>query len=159
MVVAIPLAPWVERDQEVIGALELVEHRPRVVRSGDRVTQPGAEPLEHAGAQKEPQYDIRLLVEHLARQVVGDSAIVSRESGYQLIRIRAVAQRQRRQVQPRGPALGAQMQSTHCGGRESELMNLVEQVLSFSLGEAELFGIDLAEISADSQPRERQRRL
>ena len=72
---------------------------------------------------------IRLLVEHLPDQVVDDPAIASRESGDQLIWIATVAQRQRRQIQPRGPALGAMMKAADCLDRQTELVNFVQQVL------------------------------
>src|SRR5438045_1066146 len=75
VVVAVPLMPWVEGDQEVIHALDPVEHRPAVAHARNRVAQIRAEPVEHARVKKEVQLGVALLSEHLTRKIVDHPSI------------------------------------------------------------------------------------
>jgi hypothetical protein len=66
VVVAVPLMPRVERDQEVIDALDPVKHRPAAWRAGDGIAQGRAEPVEHAGVKQEVQLRLTLITEYLS---------------------------------------------------------------------------------------------
>ena len=72
VVIAIPLAPLVERGDEDIGALELGEPRRRAGLAGDRVREPAADRVDDRGRQHEPE-SVRVEGhEHLLGQVVDD---------------------------------------------------------------------------------------
>ena len=49
VVVSVPLAPSVERDQEEIPSIEVLERALAAVQSGDRIAQGPGEPIEDAG--------------------------------------------------------------------------------------------------------------
>ncbi len=69
MVIAIPALLVVQRDQEQVGAPELLEQFVAVRSTGHRVAQVAAEPVEDGGGQQEILYIRWLAVEHLFDQV------------------------------------------------------------------------------------------
>ena len=76
VVVAVPLAPAVERDDEQVAALELLQHpaRPRALDGG--VAKVSAQACEDGGPGEEGQLRPGELLEHLFAQVALDVAVV-----------------------------------------------------------------------------------
>ena len=80
VVIAVPAAPVVERDEEQVGPLERLEHRRPAGPAGDRVAQRAGEPVEdrRSGAGS-PAIGVGLPLEDLVGEVVDDVAVVARE--------------------------------------------------------------------------------
>src|SRR5262249_17039380 len=93
MVVPVPLMPWVEGDQEVIDALDPVQHRPAASRARDGVAQRRTERVEHARVKQERQLGLTLLTEYLSREGVDDPPIGTSERGDEAARVLAPAYR------------------------------------------------------------------
>src|SRR5712691_6034832 len=100
MVVAIPAAVPVERDEKEVGPLELLEPRSgiRIVRHGRAERR--AEPPENRGPQKEQPQMLGQAVDHFRSEVVDDTAVVARERRDEPPGIRMVAQRKPGELQP-----------------------------------------------------------
>ena len=79
VMVAIPLALIVERHQEQISSLELLEHRLPIGLAGDSVGRGPAQPGQDRGSEEELSDRIGLALEDLLDKVVDDVAIVARE--------------------------------------------------------------------------------
>ena len=109
VVVAVPDALAVERDEEEVGRLHLAQDPARVLAPGDRVAQGRAEAVEQRGSQEEGA-DLRgLAAEHLGAEVVHDVAVVARELADELLGVggSATPEGERGEVETGRPALGA----------------------------------------------------
>ena len=80
VVIPVPLASIVERDHEQVLALQRFERRLPAGRTGHRVAQRTLQPIEDRRLQHEAPHGFRLALQHLARQVVDDEAVVAREA-------------------------------------------------------------------------------
>src|SRR5918999_2811935 len=80
MMVAIPLAPVVESDDEQVPSLEVLQQRLRSRLTHDRVAQRAAHAIENRGSQQEAPDVWRLGLQHLFDQVIGDVAVVAGEA-------------------------------------------------------------------------------
>ena len=87
LVIAVPLAPAVESDQEQVVALEAAQQRVGILDLGHRCAQRAGEAGEDRGAQQEVTGVGRLAVQHLVAQVVHDLLVVSREGLDELLRV------------------------------------------------------------------------
>jgi hypothetical protein len=159
VVVAVPLALAVERDEEEVRALDAPQHLGRVVAPGDGVAQRRAQPIQDARAQQELPHVRRLPVEHLVGEVVDDVAVVAGEARHGRRGIVASAQSQSGEVQAGGPALGALDQAADVVGAQREALPSVEQVVGLLAIEAQLVDGDLGELAAAAKPGQRQRGL
>jgi hypothetical protein len=79
LVVAVPPALVIKRDDEEVLALEGLQHRLAVRTTGDRVAQPGGELVEHRGVEQVCAYLLGLPVEYLLDEVVEDEPLAPRE--------------------------------------------------------------------------------
>src|SRR6185295_5664045 len=79
MVIAIPLAPRVERYEEEIRALDPLEQLDRVGALRDGIAERPREPVENGCPEQERSDVIRLAGEHLVEQVVDDLPIIAGE--------------------------------------------------------------------------------
>ena len=131
VVVAVPLMPWVEGNQEVIHALEPVKHRPAVSRARDGVAQSRTEPVEHARVKQEIQLRLALLTEHLGCEIVDHPSIATSEGRDEAARILAPAHRQNGQIEAGCPTLRAVVQAFDSVGRQVEAMHVIEHRLRF----------------------------
>src|SRR6476646_646524 len=77
VVVAVPLPPCIERDQEQVGVLDLSQHPRRVAPPQNIVAERCFESAEDGGSQQELPLPEIERVKHLAGQVVGDVAMVA----------------------------------------------------------------------------------
>ena len=78
MVVAIPLAAVVERDQEQVPSIERLQHGLAAVLAGDGIAQWAAQPAQDGGLQQEAPDLVGLTLQDLLGQVVDDVAVVPR---------------------------------------------------------------------------------
>ena len=120
LVVAIPLGSGVERDEEMIRALNLHQTLTRSGRSGDRVTQRAGEAFEDRRANQEGPHLLVEGVEYLGAEVVDDVAIVAGEALDERFGVRVAPQREGREVQPGHPTLGPFLQDRHGRVRQAE---------------------------------------
>lgn len=166
VVVAVPPALVVERDDEQVLALEDLEHLLTVGSPGDRVAETAGQLIEHDGVEQERADVLRLPVQDLLDEVVEDESMAS---GERLDEpgdvLRAVGRsgtgpsRQRGQLQPGRPALGARFERGHERGVELQLHHVVEERLRFAGGEPQVGGAHLHELATRAQARQRQRRV
>ena len=110
VVVAIPLAAVVERDQEQVAALQRLQHGLAAVLAGDGIAQRAAQPVQDGGLQQEVPDLVGLALQHLLDQVVDDVAVVAGEAGDEAGDVVAPLHRQRRQLERGDPPLGAPLQ-------------------------------------------------
>ena len=84
VMVAPPAPHFIQRHQEQIRPLELLQHRLAVGAASDRIAQPARQPLQHRGFQQEPAHLPALPLEHLLGQVVQDIAMGAAECRHKL---------------------------------------------------------------------------
>ena len=80
MVIAIPLAAVVERDQEQVPSLQRLQHGLAAVLAGDGIAQWAAQPVQDGGLQQEAADILGLALQDLLDQVVDDVAVVPGEA-------------------------------------------------------------------------------
>ena len=81
MVVAVPKAPVVERDQEQVPALEGLEHGPTAVLARHRIAERAVQPAQDRRVEQKGPDMLRLTLQDLPDQVVDDVAVVAGEAG------------------------------------------------------------------------------
>src|SRR5215212_652796 len=79
MMVAIPLTPVIERDDEEVASFQVFKHCLRVTFPRECIAERGAEPVENRGSNKEAPDVFRLGLQYLVDEIVGDVAIVAGE--------------------------------------------------------------------------------
>ena len=159
VVIAVPLPPVVERNQEQVAAIEGLEHGLAAALPGDRVAQRAVEPVQDGGVQQELADLAGLALQHLLDQVVDDVAVVPREAGDEPGDVVSSLHRQRRQLQGGDPPFGTPLQRRHVRGRQLQAHHLVEVRRSLVRREPQVGGTDLDQLATRSQPRQRQRRV
>ena len=107
-----------DTDQEEVGCLERLELVRCVVPPGEGPASVGVELVERGKREKAVEAVRIELSEHLAGEVVGDVVLGSGEGPHERGRVGVVAQRQRRQVHPGGPAFCARRQRVGVVGAE-----------------------------------------
>ena len=160
VVVAVPLPLGVEGDEEEVRPLEL---------AAASATAPGRSvTASHKGAQRRSSTDVwsrksRISSDrpgqHLRAQVVDDVAVVARERLDELVRAGPVPDGQRRQVEAGRPSLGQLAQPDDVVPVEPEPVQPVEEEVGVLLGEAQLLRVDLGQLAAGAEPRQRKRGL
>ena len=119
VVVAVPPALVVERDDEQVLALEGLQHRLTVGATGQGVAEAAGQLVEHGGVEQERAYLVRLPVQHLLDEVVEDEPMASGERLDEPGDVAPVGGagtgpgRQRGQLQPGRPPLGARLERGH----------------------------------------------
>ncbi len=164
VVVAPPPALVVEGDDEEVGPFERLQHLLPVVSAGQRVTEAAGELVEHAGVEEEGPDAVGLGVEDLLEEVVEDEAVAAGELLDEPLDAAgpgrgAPACRERGELEPGGPALGARLQGGDLRLGEIEPHDVVEEPARLVPGEAQVGGAHLDELAAGPQPREGQRRV
>jgi hypothetical protein len=105
VVIPVPLAPSVERNQKEIPSIEVLQRGLATIQSGDRIAQRTGQPIEDARPQEESAHVRGLSLEHFLREVVDNETIVSRETRDEVVHIVSVLHRQGGQLEHRDPAL------------------------------------------------------
>jgi hypothetical protein len=159
VVVPVPVPAIVERYDEEVRPVELLEHRLAARRAGDGIAQGTGEPVEDTGVQEEVANVVGLAVEHLLHEVVDDEPIVAGEARDEPTDVVAALHRQRRELQRRDPSLGTGFERVDVGRAQRQTHRLVEVARGFVRGEAQVGGANLAELAAGAQARQGQRRV
>ena len=107
VVVAVPLAAVVQRDQEEVVPVEGLEQGPAAGLAGDRVAQGAGHPVEDRGLQQERLDVLGLALQHLLDEVVDDVPVIAREA-------RDEGRRRRPARSSTGPRAGVRRSSPRC---------------------------------------------
>ena len=79
VMVAPPAAHLIQRHQEQVRPLHLLQHPLAAVPAGDRITQPAGQAVQHRGFQQEGAHLLALPLQHLLGQVVQDITVAAAE--------------------------------------------------------------------------------
>ena len=90
------------------------------------------------------------MAEHLGHQVLGDGPVAAGELRDELLRIGVTGQGDRREPQAGRPSFGPLVQQCGAGRGKGDARG-VEQLAGLALGEAQLFGADLGELTGQAQ--------
>jgi hypothetical protein len=162
VVVAVPPALVVERDDEQVLALKGLEHRLAVGPARQGVAETAGQRVEHGGLQQERPDLVRLAVQDLLDEVVQDEPMASGEGLDEpgdVSRAGVGPSRQRGQLQPGRPPFGARRERGYEWGIELDLHHLVEERLRFVGGEPQVGRPHLHELATRTQARQRERRV
>ena len=159
VVVAVPLATVVERDDEQVRSLQRLEHRLARRLARDGIAERSRETTEDRRVQQETADLRRLAVEHLVGEVVDDEAIVACEVGDERGDVVTALQRQGGELQRGDPSFGADLQCLHLGFGQREVHHAVQVRDGFVDREAEVCGADLEQFTACTEATERPRRV
>ncbi len=113
LVVAPPAAHRVQRRQEQVSPLGLLQQPLAVAAATDGITQRSRQPLQHRGLQQKPDQVIRLAVQHLLGQEVQHIAVAAGERRHKPGHVGLSPQRQAGQLQASRPPLGPRHQRRH----------------------------------------------
>jgi hypothetical protein len=92
LMMAPPAAHPVQRLQEQVGPLHLLQQRLAVGPAGDRVAQGSRQSLQHRGLQQEPDDLLWLAGQHLFGQVVQHVPVAAAEAGHEPGRVGVAVQ-------------------------------------------------------------------
>ena len=166
VVVAVPPALVVERDDEQVPALKRLQHRLTVGATGQGIAESARHLVEHRGVEQERADLVRLTAQNLLNEIVEDEPMASREGLDEPSDVsRPVGRagmgpgRQRGQLQPGRPPLGARLERGHERWLQLQPHHLVEERLRFVGGEPEVRGPHLHELATRTQTGQRQRRI
>ena len=154
MVIPVPLAATVERDDQQVVAFEILEHPGRLLPADDGVAQRPAHPVEDRRTDEEVRLGGREPRQQLGPQVVVDQAVVAAEA--EAGRRRAGLDRQCGQIQTSRPALGTPYQLVDLGGGHLGA-GQAQQRGRFGVVHREVVDADLDDPAVDPQPGQRER--
>ena len=159
MVVAIPAAAVIQRDQEQIPPIQRLQHGLAAALPGNRIAQRPAQPAQDGSLQQERLNPARLTLQNLLGQIVHDVTFIARETGDEPGHIRSSLHRQRRQLQRGDPALGTALQHRHIPHRQLQPHHPVQVRRRLLRGETQISRADLGQLAARPQPGQRQHRI
>ena len=158
MVIAKPRPPDVERDDERVLLLELVQDPSAVPRSGQMVGQLAADALEDAGARKQLAHLGRLAGHDLLEEVAGDGALAAGELRDEAPGVLVAGQRQRGEPESSCPAFRALVQACEISVVDAERGGL-EQLRGLGFGEPEIGSADLGQLPGEPELVETELRV
>ena len=131
VVIPIPLAPIVERNDEQVLPIQCFECRLASGCPRHRVAQRSLEPVEDGRLQHEAPHGFGLAVQHLAREVVDDETVVTGETGDEARDVLPALHGKRRELQRGDPAFGPRFQGCDIGCRQVEAHRTVQVFSGF----------------------------
>ena len=148
VVIAIPVALVIQRDEKVVAALQ--DRQPRVAPClpGDGLAQRAAQAVEDGGVEQEAADSGGLAPQHLLHQIVHDVAVIPGERPDEAGGVRAPLHRERGELQAGDPALSALLQCGDIALREREAHRLREKRGGFGGGEAQVGCAQLSQLAA-----------
>jgi hypothetical protein len=155
VVVPVPLAAAVQRDQQEVRSLQRRQHLPRSGGVEDRVAQRPAHALQDRGPGQERHPLRRELCQQLGVQVVGDEPVVPGERQPAAPWGAAGLEGQRGQVQPDRPPLGPDGQLGHLRIRKLDIGGF-EQRAGLPRVHGQLLHSNLHELAMDAQQGHRE---
>ena len=159
VVVAPPATLLVERDQEQAGPLHRLQHLLAVGAPDDRIAERAGQPLQDRRLQQERPQLLGLPLQHLLGQVVQHEPVAAGELLDEPGDVGASLQRQRGQLQPGRPALGALAQRRDDRVRQIAPDRHAQQLGRLAGVNRRSRGAQLGQLPAGPQPGQRQRRV
>ena len=162
MVIAVPLPPVVERDDEQVGVFEIVE---RLLAGGwrhlaqDGVTQRAGHAVQNRSPQQEGLNAFGLALKDLFDQIIQDVVLAAGEGRQEAGNIFTPPHGERRQLQPGDPPLGAALQSGDVFGRQAQAHHLVEERGRFVRRKAQVGGAQFHQLATRAQAGKRKWRI
>ena len=148
VMVAIPLAPVVQRHDKEVATIERLQPRAAVLLAGHGITQRAVEAVENGGLKEETAHGFGLALKHLFDQIVKNVAVVARESTDEGGDILMALEGEGGQLQTGDPAFGALFQGADIVGRETQAHHYGEKCCGLSAGEAQVGGPKLGQLAA-----------
>ena len=155
-VVPIPASLVVERDDQEVGALELLEARLAFGYSGDGIAQRTAQAVKDRGAQQEFLGLARQSGENLLDDIVQDVAVARPEPPHQVGMVGSAAEGDRCEPQRGSPPLGSLGELFDLRGGKLDAGRADERS-RLGRREAEVLGANLEQLAAGPQAGERER--
>ena len=152
MVEAKPLTAGVQRDEEHRLPFQLLEDELGVGRAGQVTDQFRAHPVQHGDLQQELAPVVRLGLEDLLAEVVGDQSVVSAELGDELVGVVVEPERHPGELQPGGPSFGACHQGGHAVGLQGPPGDVLEEKGGVDVIEGQVELADLGELLGQPMP-------
>ena len=158
-VTAVPLVSRVERNNEEVGPVELLENRCGTVRSKDLIAERPGQPLENRRPHQQMTLIRREPVEHLGGQIVEDVPVITVDGPRRGRRSGGTAETQRRKLQPRCPALGALPQQEGRPVVQGCVTDAPQERGRLVDTEAQIHRSQLGQLTPGPHPRQWQRRI
>ena len=159
LVIAIPAAAVVERDEEQVPSIEGLEHGLAVVLAGDGIAQRAGHAGQDRGLQQEAPDTLGLTLQDLLDQVVDDVAVVPGEARDEAGDVVSTLHRERRELERGDPAFGAPLERRDIPRGQVQVHHLVEVCGGLVRREAQIGRADLDQFAARPQASQRQRRI
>src|SRR6266852_1361319 len=154
-VVAKPRAPRIQRDHKRVGLLEILQDPLPAGASCQDVGERATDSLEHGSSEQQPPHVLWLALEHLGKQVVGDSALGTGKLRCEPFRVGMARQRKRGKSQSRDPALCPLYQQRQPGLRQHH-PGPFNQEPCLMCGEAEIGCPDLGKLTLEAHTMQSQ---
>ena len=155
-VVAEPGAARVERLHESVGSFELAQRVLAGRSTGERAGELAVQAIDDRRSEEKGQRLLLVAADHLGHQVVADGAVVAGEARDEGARVGVVVERQLREPEPRGPALGALPERFDVVRLQLERG---EKIVRLRRSEGQVGGPDLLHSTCDPQALEPDRRV
>ena len=161
VVVAIPVTLAVERNDEQVRALEMLQRllARRGGVQGHGIAQGSAQPIEDRRAEQELADSRRLTPKDLLDEIVEHEAVAPRERPDECGGILVSPQGDGRELKAGDPALRGRLEGVDVPGRQTEIHDLVQECGALVGGEPQVGSPDLAELGTGTPPGERQGRI
>ena len=156
LVIAIPLAAVVERDQEQVCAIERLKHRLAARLTGHGIAQRACQPVQDRRVQQEAPDLLGLTVQDLLDEIVDDVAVVPGESRDEAGDVVSALDRERRQLERRDPAFRAPLERGDIPRSQVQTHHLVEVGECLGGREPEIGRPDLGQFAPCAQAGQRQ---
>ena len=148
----------IERDDERVRVLELLQDPLRARAAGEEVGQRPAHLLQNGRAEQQLAHLRRPALEHLGHQVGRHRALAAGELAHEALGIGVLRKRERRQAQPGHPALGPFVQQRHGLVGERDAVHL-QQPARLVEREAQVARADLGQPVGQAQAMQPQPRV
>ena len=143
-----PLATSVQRNEEHRIPFQLLEDELGVRLAGQEGNQVRTHRVQHGDTEQELTAIVRLGLEHLLAEIVGDESVVSAELGDELVRILVEPERHPCQLKPGGPPFGSCDQRGHPVDAECPTGDVLEQRGRVDVVEGQVGLADLGQLVA-----------
>ena len=130
----------------------------RARAAGQQIGQFTVDAIEQGGAQQQLLHLLRLAVQHLGDQILGDRPVAAGELRDETLRVGVTGQRDHREPQARGPPFRPLMQPRRSGLRQRDTRG-IEQLACFALAEAQIGRADLGQLAGQAQLMQAQREI
>ena len=150
MVKTKPLTAVVQRHEEHRLPFQFFEDQLGSWFVGQVSDQVGAHFVQYRDAEQEVTAAVRLGLENLFAEVIGDQAVVAAELGDKIVCVEVESEGHAGQLKPGGPTLGAVDQSGHAVRSQGPASNPLEELCGVGIIESQVGLADLGEIAAYS---------